>query len=73
MTLGSRNQDKDNDVIMVDKPDMTVYFNLEKNGITVKMFSDGEAGVEKYYTKLDIGSITKIYGDIIGSFEKEDE
>ena len=65
--------DKDNDVIIVDKPDMVVYFNLEKNGITVKMFSDGEAGVEKYYTKLDIGSITKIYGDIIGSFEKEDE
>ena len=65
--------DKDNDVIIVDKPDMVVYFNLEKNGITVKMFSDGEAGEEKYYTNLDIGSITKIYGDIIGSFEKEDE
>lgn len=65
--------DKDNDVIMVDKPDMTVYFNLEKNGIAVKMLCDGEAGEEKYYTKLDIGSITKIYGDIIGSFEKEDE
>lgn len=65
--------DKDNDVIIVDKPDMVVYFNLEKNGITVKMFSDGEAGEEKYYTKLDIGSITKIYGDIISSFEKEDE
>lgn len=65
--------DKKNDVNIVDKSDMILYFNLEKNGITVKMFSDGESRAVKKYTKLDIGSITKIYSDIIGSFEKEDE
>lgn len=57
----------------INEPDMVAYFYPEKDGITVRIICDEDTESEIHYSDLEVECITKIYGDIVSRFEKEDE
>ena len=57
----------------INKPDMKIYFNAGKDGISIRMVYDENAESKKYYDNLEVENIKNIYEDILSRFKKEDE